>query len=198
MLVPKTNTRVRCTGDDESAPKTRDSTRRRCIARSKTRQPTGLELLLLLLWASRAPQRTLGRAARSRPATGNVTATDRYVLLIVVCGPSVAKKGLRASAGALADLPLFSDKQWHCSPCGAPAKSGRQKPSTGLVLTSPRRLFDDDTSESRSASTLSAAGDRRPMASSVKICADPLDRRVASVPGVHRPGHLLQLALVGL
>ena len=147
---------------------------------------------------SRAPQRTLGRPARSRPATGDVTATDRYVLLRVVCGPSVAKKGLRASAGALADLPLFSDKQWHCSPCGAPAKSGRQKPSTGLVLTSPRRLFDDDTSEARSASTLSAAGDRRPMASSAKICADPLDRRVASVPGVHRPGHLLQLALVGL
>ena len=147
---------------------------------------------------SRAPQRTLGRPARSRPATGDVTATDRYVLLRVVCGPSVAKKGLRASAGALADLPLFSDKQWHCSPCGAPAKSGRQKPSTGLVLTSPRRLFDDDTSEARSASTLSAAGDRRPMASSAKICADPLDRRVASVQGVHRPGHLLQLALVGL
>ena len=147
---------------------------------------------------SRAPQRTLGRPARSRPATGDVTATDRYVLLRVVCGPSVAKKGLRASAGALADLPLFSDKQWHCSPCGAPAKSGRQKPSTVLVLTSPRRLFDDDTSEARSASTLSAAGDRRPMASSAKICADPLDRRVASVQGVHRPGHLLQLALAGL
>ena len=113
-------------------------------------------------WACRDPQRTLGRPARSRPATGDVPATDRYVLLRVVCGPSVAKKGLRASAGALADLPLFSDKQWHCSPCGAPAKSGRQKPSTGLVLTSPRRLFDDDTSEARSASTLSAAGDRRP------------------------------------
>ena len=38
MLVPNTqyqNTRARCTettGDDESAPKTRDSTRRRCIA----------------------------------------------------------------------------------------------------------------------------------------------------------------------
>ena len=146
----------------------------------------------------RAPQRPLGRPARSRPATGDVTATDRYVLLKVVCGPSVAKKGLRASAGALADLPLFRDKQWHCSPCGAPAKSGRQKPSTGLVMTLPRRFFDDDTSEARSASTLSAAGDRRPMASSAKICADPLDRRVASVPGVHRPGHLLQLALVGL
>ena len=43
-----------------------------------------------------------------------------------------------------------------------------------------------------------SAGDRRPMASSAKICADPLDRRVASVQGVHRPGHLLQLALVGL
>ena len=81
--------------------------------------------------------RTLGRPARSRPATGDVTATDRYVLLRVVCGPSVAKKGLRASAGALADLPLFRDEQWHCSPCGAPAKSGRQKPSTGLVLTLP-------------------------------------------------------------
>ena len=26
MLVPNTNTRARCTGDDESAPKTRDST----------------------------------------------------------------------------------------------------------------------------------------------------------------------------
>lgn len=149
-------------------------------------------------WASRAPQRTLGRPARSRPATGDVPATDRYVLLRVVYGPSVAKKGLRASAGALADLPLFSDKQWHCSPCGSPAKSGRQKPSTGLVMTLPRRFFDDDTSEARSASTLSAAGDRRPMASSAKICADPLDRRVASVQGVHRPGHLLQLALVGL
>ena len=147
---------------------------------------------------TRAPQRTLGRPARSRPATGDVTATDRYVLLRVVFGPSVAKKGLRASAGALADLPLFSDKQWHCSPCGAPAKSGRQKPSTGLVLTSPRRLFDDDTSEAWSASTLSAAGDRRPMDSSAKICADPLDRRVASVQGIHRPGHLLQLALAGL
>ena len=146
----------------------------------------------------RAPQRALGRPARSRPATGDVTATDRYVLLRVVFGPSVAKKGLRASAGALADLPLFSDKQWHCSPCGAPAKSGRQKPSTGLVMTLPRRFFDDDTSEARSTSTLSAAGDRRPMASSAKICADPLDRRVASVQGVHRPGHLLQLALVGL
>ena len=107
-------------------------------------------------WACRAPQRTLGRPARSRPATGDVTATDRYVLLRVVFGPSVAKKGLRASAGALADLPLFSDKQWHCSPCGSPAKSGRQKPSTGLVMTLPRRFFDDDTSESRSASTLLA------------------------------------------
>ena len=32
MLVPNTNTRARCTGDDESAPKTRDSTRRRCNA----------------------------------------------------------------------------------------------------------------------------------------------------------------------
>lgn len=149
-------------------------------------------------WASRAPQRTLGRPARSRPATGDVTATDRYVLLRVVYGPSVAKKGLRASAGALADLPLFSDKQWHCSPCGSPANSGRQKPSTGLVMTLPRRFFDDDTSEARSTSTLSAAGDRRPMDSSAKICADPLDRRVASVQGVHRPGHLLQLALVGL
>ena len=148
-------------------------------------------------WAFTRSTRTLGRPARSRPATGDVTATDRYVLLRVVFGPSVAKKGLRASAGALADLPLFSDKQWHCSPCGAPAKSGRQKPSTGLVLTLPRRFFDD-TSEARSASTLSAAGDRRPMASSAKICADPLDRRVASVQGVHRPGHLLQLALVGL
>ena len=31
MLVPNTNTRARCTGDDESAPKTRDSTRRRCL-----------------------------------------------------------------------------------------------------------------------------------------------------------------------
>ena len=31
MLVPDTNTRAQCTGDDESAPKTRDSTRRRCI-----------------------------------------------------------------------------------------------------------------------------------------------------------------------
>ena len=30
MLVPNTNTRARCTGDDESAPKTRDSARRRC------------------------------------------------------------------------------------------------------------------------------------------------------------------------
>ena len=148
--------------------------------------------------SSRAPQRTLGRPARSRPATGDVTATDRDVLLRVVCGPSVAKKGLRASAGALADLPLFRDEQWHCSPCGAPAKSGRQKPSTGLVMTLPRRFFDDDTSEARSASTLSAACDRRPMASSAKICADPLDRRVTSVQGVHRPGHLLQLALVGL
>ena len=29
-----------------------------------------------------------------------------------------------------------------------------------LVLTLPRRFFDDDTSEARSASTLSAAGDR--------------------------------------
>ena len=57
----------------------------------------------------RAPQRPLGRPARSRPATGDVTATDRYVLLRVVFGPSVAKKGLRASAGALADLPLFRD-----------------------------------------------------------------------------------------
>ena len=147
---------------------------------------------------ARSRERPLGRPARSRPATGDVTAIDRYVLLKVVCGPSVAKKGLRASAGALADLPLFSDKQWHCSPCGAPAKSGRQKPSTGLVMTLPRRFFDDDTSEARSTSTLSAAGDRRPMASSAKICADPLDRRVASVQGVHRPGHLLQLALVGL
>ena len=35
MLVPETNTRVQCTGDDESAPKTRDSTRRSCIARSR-------------------------------------------------------------------------------------------------------------------------------------------------------------------
>ena len=35
MLVPNTNTRARCTGDDESAPKTRDSTRRRCNARSR-------------------------------------------------------------------------------------------------------------------------------------------------------------------
>ena len=34
MLVPNTNTRARCTGDDERAPKTRDSTRRRCIART--------------------------------------------------------------------------------------------------------------------------------------------------------------------
>jgi hypothetical protein len=146
----------------------------------------------------RAPQRRLGRPARSRPATGDVTATDRYVLLRVVFRPSGAKKGLRASAGALADLPLFSDKQWHCSPCGSPAKSGRQKPSTRLVMTLPKRFFDDDTSEARSTSTLSAAGDRQPMASSAKICADPLDRRVASVQGVHRPGHLLQLALVGL
>ena len=149
-------------------------------------------------WAFTRSTRTLGRPARSRPATGNKTATDRFVHLRVVCGPSVAKKGLRASAGALADLPLFSDKQWHCSPCGSPAKFGRQKPSTGLVMTLPRRFFDDDTSEARSTSTLSAAGDRRPMASSAKICADPLDRRVASVQGVHRPGHLLQLALAGL
>ena len=131
-------------------------------------------------------------------ATGDVTATDRYVLLRVVFGPSGAKKGLRASAGALADLPLFSDKQWHCSPCESPAKSGRQKPSTRLVMTLPKRFFDDDTSEARSTSTLSAVGDWQPMASSAKICADPLDRRVASVQGVHRPGHLLQLALVGL
>ena len=115
-----------------------------------------------------------------------MTATDRYVLLRVVFGPSGAKKGLRASAGALADLPLFSDKQWHCSPCESPAKSGRQKPSTRLVMTLPKRFFDDDTSEARSTSTLSAAGDRQPMASSAKICADPLDRRVASVQGVHR------------
>ena len=50
----------------------------------------------------------------------------------------------------------------HCSPCGAPAKSSLQKPSTGLVLTLLRRFFDDDTSEARSASTLSAAGFRRP------------------------------------
>ena len=113
-------------------------------------------------WAFTRSTRTLGRPARSRPATGNKTATDRFVHLRVVCGPSVAKKGLRASAGALADLPLFSDKQCHCSPCGAPANSGRQKPSTGLVLTLPRRLFDDDTSEARSVSTLSAAGFRRP------------------------------------
>ena len=35
MLAPNTNTRARCTGDDESAPKTRDSTRRRCTARSR-------------------------------------------------------------------------------------------------------------------------------------------------------------------
>ena len=35
MLVPNTNTRARCTGDDECAPKTRDSTRRRCTAGSK-------------------------------------------------------------------------------------------------------------------------------------------------------------------
>ena len=35
ILVPNTNTRARCTGDDESAPKTRDSTRRRCNARSR-------------------------------------------------------------------------------------------------------------------------------------------------------------------
>jgi hypothetical protein len=35
MLVPNTNTRARSTGDDESAPKTRDSTRRRCNARSR-------------------------------------------------------------------------------------------------------------------------------------------------------------------
>ena len=48
-------------------------------------------------WASGAPQRTLGRPARSRPATGDVTTTDRYLLLRVVCGPSVAKKGLRAN-----------------------------------------------------------------------------------------------------
>ena len=146
----------------------------------------------------RAPQRALGRPARSQPATGDVTATDRYVLLRFVFGPSVAKKGLRASAGALADLLLFSDKQWHCSPCGSPAKSGCQKPSTRLVMTLPRRFFDEETSEARSTSTLSAAGERQPMASSAKICADPLDRRVASVQGVHRPGHLLQLALVGL
>ena len=149
-------------------------------------------------WPQRAPQRALGRPARSRPATGDVTATDRYVLLRVVFGPSGAKKGLRASAGALADLPLFSDKQWHCSPCESPAKSGRQKPSTRLVMTLPKRFFDDDTSEARSTSTLSAAGDWQPMASSAKISADPLDRRVASVQGFHRPGHLLQLALVGL
>ena len=113
-------------------------------------------------WPQRAPQRALGRPARSRPATGDVTATDRYVLLRVVLRPSGAKKGLRASAGALADLPLFSDKQWHCSPCGSPAKSGRQKPSTRLVMTLPKRFFDDDTSEARSTSTLSAAGDRQP------------------------------------
>ena len=95
-------------------------------------------------------------------------------------------------------LPLFSDKQWHCSPCESPAKYGRQKPSTRLVMTLPKRFFDDDTSEARSTSTLSAAGDWQPMASSAKISADPLDRRVASVQGFHRPGHLLQLALVGL
>ena len=29
LLVPNTNARARCTGDDESAPKTRDSTRYR-------------------------------------------------------------------------------------------------------------------------------------------------------------------------
>ena len=179
---------------------TRSWARARCVRSSRRPLHCGLSQVSLShqVRLSHAPQRTLGRPARSRPATGDVTATDRYVLLSVVFGPSVAKKGLRASAGALADLPLFSDKQWHCSPCGAPAKSGRQKPSTGLVMTLPRRFFDDDSSEARSTSTLSAAGDRRPMASSVKICADPLDRRVASVPGVHRPGHLLQLALVGL
>jgi hypothetical protein len=64
-------------------------------------------------------------------------------------------------------------------------------------MTLPRRFFDEETSEARSTSTLSAAGERQPMASSAKICADPLDRRVASVQGVHRPGHLLQLALPG-
>ena len=142
----------------------------------------------------RAPQRALGRPARSRPATGDVTATDRYVLLRVVFGPSVAKKGLRASAGALADLPLFSDKQWHCSPCGAPAKSGRQKPSTGLVMTLPRRFFDDDLQKQGQLARLAQLASGGHLASAAKICADPLDRRVASVQGVYRRGHLLQLA----
>jgi hypothetical protein len=36
LLVPQhQHTRARCTGDDESAPNTRDSTRRRCTAHSK-------------------------------------------------------------------------------------------------------------------------------------------------------------------
>ena len=46
MLVPNTNTRARCTGDDESAPKTRDSTRRRCIALLTT-TTTDDEIILL-------------------------------------------------------------------------------------------------------------------------------------------------------
>ena len=149
-------------------------------------------------WAFTRSTRTLGRPARSWPATGDVTAIDRYVLLKVVCGPSVAKKGLRASAGALADLPLFSDKQWHCSPCGAPAKSGRQKPSTVLVLTLPRRFFDDDLQKQGQLARLAQLASGGHLASAAKICADPLDRRVASVQGVYRRGHLLQLALVGL
>ena len=67
MLVPETNTRVRCTGDDESAPKTRDSTRRRCTARSKTRQPTGLDSPPPRGWRPAAP-RPARRSACKRGA----------------------------------------------------------------------------------------------------------------------------------
>ena len=46
MLVPNTNTRARCTGDDESAPKSRDSTRRRCTARSRSAHRSRMAPLL--------------------------------------------------------------------------------------------------------------------------------------------------------
>jgi len=78
MLVPETNTRVRCTGDDESAPKTRDSTRRRCTARSKTRQPTGLDSPPPRGWRPAAP-RPARRSACKRGAV-RVGAMTEYLL----------------------------------------------------------------------------------------------------------------------
>ena len=122
MLVPNTNTRARCTGDDESAPKTRDSTRRRCTAQAvKDTSTDGPVVAATPGVTARGPKTVARRCACKRGAV-HVVAHRRIAAPAMEARPCRASTPQRGSIEPAPSPAFRPSRRWR--PClGAPRVS---------------------------------------------------------------------------